>query len=139
MGGKMKLLSGKTALRWLSATTAATKTGGQASDLCRNPTTSWGCPFMLQKGFFLAPINSNAVINLFLYSLLQRERVSSLWLQAGHGLFGIRQRDKNVFPSYSPLCKPEPPFELLLPHTTKQAELPTWTWNSMITRKTSGL
>lgn len=76
MGGKMKLLSGKTALRWLSATRAATKTGGQASDLCGNPTTSWGCPFMLQKGFFLALINFNAVINLFLYSLLQRKRVS---------------------------------------------------------------
>ena len=83
MGGKMKLLSGKTALRWLSATRAATKTGGQASDLCRNPTTSWGCPFMLQKGFFLAPINSNAVINLFLYSLLKRERVSTESLASG--------------------------------------------------------
>ena len=104
----MKLLTGKTAPWWPRAISAAPR-GGEASTLDRNPTTSLGFSFMLQKGYFLAiRMDSNAVVNLF------PEDVSIPKESAALG--SERQREKWVLCLHLP-CRPEPPCEFPIART----------------------
>lgn len=106
--------------------------GGQTSAVHRNPTASWGCPFMLQKGYFLAiRMDSNVVMNLLADTLFIPQRGS---LQR----WAVKGREKDVFSAHT-YCAHQSPlrnFPLhLLWDSGRQAELPMqerdetqWSW-----------
>ena len=94
------------------------------------------------KMAFLAPVDFDAVIScFFILCLLLPERVSRVsgFRQETDSLAWSCQRDKDVSMVYKLLCRPEAPFESLLPCTAQQAELPTWIWSSIRTKNTSDL
>ena len=103
MGGHMKLLTGKTAPWWPNVKRAATR---RRINFCSGQKSH---QLMIQKGYFLATIDSNAVTSLFpaTYPFEKKESPA---------LGSERQREKWVLCLHLP-CRPEPPCEFPIART----------------------